>query len=204
MGTQRLEAFADGVFAIAATLLILHVTADAPGGALGAALRHGWTQYVAYVMSFLMIGTWWVNHHAYLTVIARADRFLLLGNIGFLVCVAFLPYPTFLVAEHFHDAGLRAAVVAYGVTLTAAALCLTITWAHAARGRRLIAPEADDAVIARHSRDIRFGPPWCATATLVALWNPFVALSLVAVSLLFYVFGGSLLERRGRVYGRGT
>ena len=56
--------FSDGVFAIAATLLIIDVSVDAPGPELGQALRHSWPEYAAYAVSFLMIGTWWVNHHA--------------------------------------------------------------------------------------------------------------------------------------------
>ena len=98
METSRLEVFADAVFAIAATLLIIDVSADAPGGALGAALVHSWPQYAAYVVSFVTIGIWWVNHHACMAVIGRADRTFLFANIALLACVAFLPFPTRLVA----------------------------------------------------------------------------------------------------------
>ena len=114
MSKVRLEAFTDGVFAIAATLLILHVTADAPGARLGRALTHAWPQYAAYVLAFVMIGIWWVNHHAYMMVIDHVDRTLLLAHIFFLVCIAFTPFPTSLVAEHFHDGGLRAATFLFG------------------------------------------------------------------------------------------
>ncbi|MFI5036390.1 MAG: TMEM175 family protein [Acidimicrobiales bacterium] len=195
MSKNRLETFADGVFAIAATLLVVRVSADAPGGALGEALRHGWTQYAAYVLSFVMIGTWWVNHHAFMAVMDRVDRPFLLANIAFLICVGFLPFPTHLVAEHFHDDGLRAAVLTYGLTLTAAALCMSILWFHAARGRRLIAESADQAVVDRHSRDVRMGVPACATATLIAIWSPFATLAIIAAAALFYLFGSSFLER---------
>jgi TMEM175 potassium channel family protein len=199
VGTSRLETFADGVFAIAATLLVLHVNADARGGGLAGALRHAWPEYAAYVLSFLVIGTWWVNHHAYVSVIDRVDRTFLFANLGFLVAVAFLPYPTQLVAAHFHDGGLRAATIVYGVTQTAAAACMWVLWSHAARGRRLIRAGTDDQTVARHSRDVGMGPLACAAATLVALWDPYAMLAVLAAAEMFYIFGGSLLERRGRV-----
>lgn len=65
--------FADAIFAIAATLLILDVSVHAPGGSLGAAIKHAWPQYAAYGVSFLIIGIWWVNHHHCMTLIDRAD-----------------------------------------------------------------------------------------------------------------------------------
>ena len=112
MTTSRLETFADGVFAIAATLLILNV--DAQVGAahtdLGARLLHIWPSYVAYAVSFLTIGIIWVNHHTVMTQVARADRTFLFLTVIFLLCVAFIPFPTRLVAEHVRDEGARAAV----------------------------------------------------------------------------------------------
>src|ERR1700759_3063446 len=122
METSRLEAFADGVFAIAATLLILDVTVKAKGDQLGSALLHAWPEYAAYAVSFVTIGIMWVNHHATLTVIERVDRTFLFLNVGLLASIAFVPFPTRLVAEHLRDVGLRAAAVAYGITLTATAV----------------------------------------------------------------------------------
>jgi TMEM175 potassium channel family protein len=133
--TSRLEIFADGVFGIAATLLIVRVSVDAPGGALGKALLHAWPQYVAYAVSFLMIGIWWVNHHAFMKVIERVDRTFLFANIALLACIAFIPFPTGLVAKHFHDDGLQAAVITHGLTLTATAICMSFLWFYAAIGR---------------------------------------------------------------------
>src|SRR2546427_7109740 len=124
MTTSRLETFADGVFAIAATLLILNV--DAQVGAahtdLGARLLHIWPSYVAYAVSFLTIGIIWVNHHTVMTQVARADRTFLFLTVVFLLSVAFIPFPTRLVAEHVRDEGARAAALAYGITLTVTAV----------------------------------------------------------------------------------
>jgi uncharacterized membrane protein len=188
-----MEIFSDGVFAIAATLLIIDVSVDAPGAELGAELKHSWPQYAAYAVSFLMIGIWWVNHHAYMAVIDRVDRTLLFGTIAFLACIAFLPFPTRLVAEHFRDDGVRAAAITYGLTMTAAAICATSFWFYAASGRRLIAEAADQRMVGALSRAVIPGVPINVTATLVAVWSPYTALALFASLALFYVLGGSLL-----------
>jgi uncharacterized membrane protein len=189
-----MEIFSDGVFAIAATLLIIDVSVDAPGAELGAALKHSWPQYAAYAVSFLMIGIWWVNHHSYMVVIDRVDRTLLFGTIAFLACIAFLPFPTRLVAEHFRDDGVRAAAITYGLTMTAAATSATFFWFYATSGRRLIAEIADQRVISAMSRALIPAVPINAAATLVALWSPYTALALFASLALFYVLGGSLFE----------
>ena len=191
--------FSDGVFAIAATLLIIDVSVDAPGAELGAALRHSWPQYVAYGVSFLMIGIWWVNHHSFMSVIDRVDRTLLFGSIAFLGCVAFIPFPTRLVAEHFRDDGVRAAALTYGLTMTVAAVAASFFWFYAARERRLIAKTADHRTVDALSRSLMPGVPINAAATLVAVWSPYTALVLFAALSFFYVFGSSLFGRVGSV-----
>lgn len=195
METSRLETFADGVFAIAATLLIIDVSVNASGAELGAELKHSWPQYAAYAVSFLIIGIWWVNHHAHMAVIDRVDRTLLFATIAMLACIAFLPFPTRLVAEHFRDDGVRAAAITYGLTMTTSAICFAFCWLHAARGRRLIAETADQRTVSGMSRSVLPGVPINAAATLVALWSPYTALALFAALALFYVLGASVFER---------
>lgn len=195
METSRLETFADGVFAIAATLLIIDVSADAPGGGLGAALQHHWPQYAAYLVTFATIGIWWVNHHLVMTMIGRADRAFLFANIALLACIAFLPYPTKLVAEHFRDSGARASVIAYGLTMTAAALCFWLVWFYAAIDRRLIAESVDQRTVDHITRSIIPGVPINAAATLLALWSPHAAVALFVALMFFYVAGATLFEK---------
>src|SRR5262245_43402791 len=95
--TGRLEAFSDGVFAIAITLLVLEIKvppSEAPGAPpLGAALRALWPSYVGYAISFVTIGIMWVNHHAMFKYIRRANRTFLLINVLFLACLSFIPFP---------------------------------------------------------------------------------------------------------------
>ena len=140
MRPARLEAFADGVFAIAATLLILNVDAQIPGDAsdLGARILHIWPSYLAYAVSFVIIGIMWVNHHTVMAQIDRTDRRFLFANIGLLMCIAFVPFPTRLVAEHIRGDGARDAALVYGFTMVATAIMFNITWFYASRGSRLL------------------------------------------------------------------
>ena len=99
--TARLETFSDGVFAIAATLLVLELSVGGTAhGDLGRKLLDLWPSYLAYATSFLTIGIIWVNHHAIFELIGRTDRTLLFVNTVFLLVVAFIPFPTRLVAHY--------------------------------------------------------------------------------------------------------
>jgi uncharacterized membrane protein len=193
--TGRLETFADGVFAIAATLLIIDVTANAPGGTLGAALTHGWPQYAAYAVSFVTIGIMWLNHHLCMQQIGRLDRTFMTINLLLLMCIAFVPFPTRLIADHFHDAGLRDAALTYGITLTITAICFGSFWFYAARNNRLLAKDADPRVISGISRSYLPGAPIYGGATLVALWSPKLAVALFGAIALFYLAESSVFGR---------
>src|SRR5439155_24118334 len=136
MDTGRLETFADGVFAIAATLLILNVDVgcDAAPCELRAQIFHAWPAYVAYAASFSTIGIIWANHHTVMNQIARADRSFLMLTVVFLMVIAFIPFPTRLVATHIGDASIanaRAATVTYGLTLTLTAVMFNVVWFYA-------------------------------------------------------------------------
>jgi uncharacterized membrane protein len=192
VSTARLETFADGVFAIAATLLIIDVSVEADGARLGRALAHAWPQYAAYAVSFLTIGIIWVNHHACFSQIDRTDRRFLFINVGFLLCVAFIPFPTRLVAEHFRDDGARAAALAYGLTLSATAAFFNLLWFYAAAGRRLIRADADQRVVSGISRSYVPGLPIYLLATATAFVSPTAAIALFGAIAVFYVLESSL------------
>jgi TMEM175 potassium channel family protein len=171
------------------------VTADAPGGALGAELRHAWPQYAAYAVSFLTIGIMWVNHHACMQLIERADRRFLFINIALLACIAFVPFPTRLVAEHLRDDGLRAAALTYGLTLTVTSICFLTFWFYASIGHRLIAHGADERMVRGISNAFLPGTPIYAGATLVALISPIASVILFALIAGFYVLESSRFAR---------
>ena len=118
-GTARLEAFSDGVFAIAITLLILEVRLRPPGSPVEQVL-HAWPSYLAYVVSFLTIGAAWLGHNEMTDALERTDPILLRINLLLLLVVVFLPFPTQLVAESLHGLhGERVYVAMYGLTLLA-------------------------------------------------------------------------------------
>jgi uncharacterized membrane protein len=135
----RLEAFSDGVFAIAITLLILDVRVDRePGRSLAHSLGRATPEIVAYAATFLQIGIMWANHHALFRIVERVDQLLLLANLLLLGCVSFLPVPTRLLAEHTTGADARTAMALYGATLTACAVSFNIIWRYAVRRRLLV------------------------------------------------------------------
>lgn len=197
MSTARLETFADGVFAIAATLLILNVDAQVGAQApeLGGQLLRIWPSYAGYVVSFLTIGIIWVNHHTVMTQVARVDRAFLLLTVLFLMCVAFIPFPTRLVAEHVRDPGARAAALSYGLTLTVTALMFNAVWLYAALGRRLLRTDADPRLVSGITRSYLPGPWIYLGATLAALWSSTASVLLFGGIALFYVVESSFFGR---------
>lgn len=194
MSTTRLETFADGVFAIAATLLILDVNVGR--GSVAHGLVHAWPSYTAYALSFLTIGIVWVNHHTVLNQIARVDRTFLFLNVIFLMIVAFSPFPTRVLADTLRD-GSSAAAVAYGLTFTCMAVAFGALWFYAAIHHRLLRPDADRKVITGISRSFRPGAGIYALATLSSLLTPYLAVALYGAIALFYVFESSIFGRDG-------
>jgi uncharacterized membrane protein len=197
--TGRLETFADGVFAIAATLLILNVDSSVRSCTDELGLAHhlicGWPSYVAYVVSFLTIGIIWANHHTVMNQIDRADRTFLMLTVGFLMVVAFIPFPTALVAENIGEAGARAATVAYGITLTLTATMFNAIWFYAARRRRLLRDDADDATVRGISRTFLFGPWIYLGATVLALIDPAVGAVAFILFAMFWVVESTVFGR---------
>ena len=141
LGTDRLAAFSDGVFAIAATLLVLDIAVRPPGTlqqVLGA-----WPAYLAYAVSFLTIGAAWMAHTALTERLTRSDPVFLQINLLVLLVVAFLPFPTRLVTDALHDVGAeRVAVTVYGLTLLAIRLLGSALDAYARR-EHLYSPHGD-------------------------------------------------------------
>ena len=199
MRPTRLETFADGVFAIAATLLILNVDAQIPGDVedLGTRILHIWPSYLAYAVSFVTIGIMWVNHHTLMAQVDRTDRRFLFANIGLLMCIAFVPFPTRLVAEHIRGAGARDAALVYGFTMVATAILFSVTWFYASVGRRLLRPDADAAVVSGISRSYLPGPWIYFGATLVAFLSPTASVVLFLAIAALYVLESSIFGREG-------
>jgi uncharacterized membrane protein len=189
--TGRLEAFSDGVFAIAITLLILEVRVDQPPGeSLASALHHALPEIGAFAASFLQIGIMWANHHALFRLIDRIDQLVLLFNLLLLGCVSFLPLPTRLVAEHTDGADARTAVLLYGGTLTANAVAFNLIWRRAVQANLLLDGVSPEFV---HDVDVRYllGLIAYALATLIAFVAPLAAVLVTVVLALVFLLGPS-------------
>jgi TMEM175 potassium channel family protein len=128
----RVEAFSDGVFAIAITLLVLEI--KVPEDArdhLWSALGRQWPSYAAYVVTFLIIGVMWVNHHTVFQYIARVDRKLLFLNLLLLMGVAALPWPAAVVASYLREGNAaEVALAVYGLFMVFHALVFQALWWH--------------------------------------------------------------------------
>jgi len=140
--TDRLEAFSDGVFAIAITLLVLEIGVPEAGfDDLWQGIADQWPSYLAYVTSFLTIGGIWLGHHAIFRRLHEADGNVMRLNILLLMLVSFLPFPTKLVAEAIDSTGAEStAVIFYGVALLATSLVVSALLRHIANHRDLLEP----------------------------------------------------------------
>ena len=141
--TERVEAFSDGVIAIAITLLVLTLKVpNAKDGDLIDALLDQWPSYVAFIVSFVVIGIMWVSHHSMFERIATVDRPLLFLNLLLLMGFAFLPYPTSLLARYVADGGANSHVAAamYSTTMVLIGLIYLAMWGQLARRPELLVP----------------------------------------------------------------
>ncbi len=145
-GTGRMEAFSDGVFAIAITLLILEVgVPEAAFDNLWRGIVDQWPSYLAYATSFLTIGGIWLAHHGIFRRLQYANQPVMIINLLLLMAVSFLPFPTKLMAEAIHDTNAeRAAVIFYGGSLLVISLLIGALWTSIARDRDLLKPEVSE------------------------------------------------------------
>jgi uncharacterized membrane protein len=146
--TARLEAFSDGVFAIAITLLIIEIGVPHLEGdeGLAHALRGLWPSYFGYALSFMTVGIMWTNHHGMFKDIDRVDHTMIVLNILLLLCVSFTPFPTAVLAEFMRDDdNALTATLAYGGAFTLTAIVFNAMWWHASRHRLLIDEHVSDA-----------------------------------------------------------
>jgi uncharacterized membrane protein len=189
MRTQRLEAFSDGVFAIAVTLLVLElaVPAGSERDLLGAFLKE-WPSYLAYVVSFSTIGALWLGHSLITEQLQQADAVLVRLNLLLLLVVSFLPFPTRLLAEYLSsDTAERVAVTIYGLTLLVAIGLLWLLWRYAVRAR-LVRPDIADDELATLTK--RLTPGLVGYVVLIGLglfWPVVAVIGYLLIALYFII-----------------
>lgn len=189
MTTGRLEAFSDGVFAIAITLLVLGIHVPPRDAALGPALLDQWPVFLAYLVSFLTIGIMWINHHKLFEVIRRSTTTLAFINVVFLMVIAFVPYPTEVLAERLgNGVDVQLATIFYGATMTLIAVLFNALWLYAARrGGHLLRTDFDPGVHGTATRGYQFGPLIYLAITATALLSPLVAVALFLAYAVYWV-----------------
>jgi uncharacterized membrane protein len=186
----RLEAFSDGVFAVAITLLALNLTVAGPGhGPLLNQLGERWPSFVAYLISFFVIGVIWVNHHALVKNVKAVDRTLLFANLVLLLFVVLIPFATGTMAEYLITGGqdARVAMALYAVTLEGMGVSFAAIFAWTmGEGRTIRAVPREEQLAGW----LRFSPGMILylVAIGVAFISPQASLAIVGLAAVYYIF----------------
>jgi uncharacterized membrane protein len=189
--TARVEAFSDGVLAIAITLLVLDIHLPNGTGSLGTDLRAEWPHYVAFLTAFLTISVMWANHHDLFRTIDRTDRGLMLANAFLLATISFLPFPTAVLAEHMTDTGAnrQAALLTYGGTMVVVAIAYNVVWRYA-RWRRLLRDDLPAGAIASIHRAYSTAPFIYGAALLLSFFAAWLSIAAwIALAVFWQLFG---------------
>ena len=173
--TGRVEAFSDGVFAIAITLLVLefkvpHLHPGASSRDLFRALLDLWPSMIAFLGSFGAILIMWINHHGLFRLIHKTDSPFLFANGFMLLMVTFVPFPTAVLAEYLGKPGDRAAAAFYIGTFVVVSIAFNVFWATTTK-RQLLKHSVPETVVVRIRNAYRFGLGVYVASALLALWN---------------------------------
>ena len=197
--TGRLEAFSDGVFAVAITLLVLNIKIpgiDLPFNKLPKdtdlwhSLGDEWPMLAAYVTSFATIGIMWLNHHRLFVHIKRINTVLVLLNLSLLLFIVFVPVPTALLAEYVELPDQHAAAIVYSGTFVLTACCFNLLWRYASYHNRLLGKDVDSRAIQAISRQYLFGPlVYLIAFALAWVSTPATIIASFALALFFAVPG---------------
>jgi uncharacterized membrane protein len=195
-GTGRIEAFSDAVFAIAITLLVLEISVpESDFEHLWKGIADQWPSYLGYATSFLTIGGLWFIHHGIFRRLASADTIVMRLNLLLLMLVAFLPFPTKLVAETIDlTSPERAAVIFYGLVLLSISVVIGSLWRYVAAHRELLEPDVTDEDVAAMTLLTTPTMGFYVVVVLLALLAPTVAAFgylVIAVVAVFRTRGDS-------------
>jgi TMEM175 potassium channel family protein len=185
-----LEAFSDGVFAVAITLLVLEIAVPT-GNHLWHDLKDEWPSFASFFVSFWVIGIIWVNHHGVLDHLKRADRGVLYLNLLVLMTVVFIPFSTALIAEHLKSgADEEVAAVVYSAAFLAMGLAFGALWTYITRHRAALGVQLSNDDVRRTSVLFLIGNPFYLVAVGVAFISPDAVLVIVAAVAVYYMVIG--------------
>lgn len=186
MDKGRVEAFSDGVFAFAITLLVVTIAQPGDYRHLTAELARRWPAFAAYVVSFATVGIMWLNHHSVFSHFARVDRRLVYLNLLLLMTVAFLPYPTGVLGQALARGDAVPAAVIYGATMTLNGAAWTALWLYASAHRRLLQPSFPESERRTATLLFNAGSVVYLAAIGVAFLNAYAFLAVQAALAVYY------------------
>ena len=190
MSKGRVEAFSDGVFAVAITLLIFNIQIDkgAPGGLL-AALLAAWPKYAAYVASFLTIGVMWINHHGLFERIARINRALTFLNLLLLMAIVFLPFSTAQLGSNILVPGdANTAASFYALNAVVIAIFFSAVWTYALTHPDLLADNVDRQAAMRSWPRFSVGLVAYLVCVPIGQLSPIAVVIICAALAVYYMF----------------
>jgi TMEM175 potassium channel family protein len=185
----RVETFSDGIFAIAITLLVLTIAQPKSYQYLGRSLANSWPDFAAYVVSFVIIGIMWLNHHAVFVRIETVDRAFTYLNFLLLMTITFLPYPTGVFGQALKQGhGAKTAAVFYTATMAVNAYAWAALWLYASHGRRLLKAEFPEDQRSGATIAYTGGVVLYTAAVGIAFLSPYAALAFQGALALYYAF----------------
>ena len=190
--TARTEAFSDGVFAFAITLLVLNLRDPSTSGvSLSQGLINEWQSFFALVTSFITILVMWLNHHNMFSHIDRVDRRLMLRNGILLLFVVLTPFTTSIVAGHMTLPDAGTAAVVYSGNFLFIAIAWNVLWRYCAKGRRLLREDVTDAEARTITQQYLVAPLGSVVALAISLISGLASVTVVLAIAAFYAITGS-------------
>lgn len=189
--TGRLEAFSDGVFAVAITLLAFNLQLPKLGdaatpGELALALGRQWPSYLGFVTSFFTILIMWVNHHGLFRLIHRTSPRLLFMNGYLLLMTTAVPFSTSLVTQYMRTPAAKIACAAYGGIFVLTSLGFNLMWRSITREPGILKPGVSEHTIEQITRSYRWGTPMYAAATIGAFASPYVTIGICTTLWVYW------------------
>ena len=204
--TGRLEAFSDGVFAVAITLLVFDLRVPPSGETyspmkLAGELFSQWPSYLSFFISFATILIMWISHHSMFKLIHKSDTLFMFANGFLLLLVTIVPFPTELVAAYLTRPAATTACAVYAGLFMIINIAYNLLWWSAAYQHRLLGSNVSHSLVKIRTRAYLLGFPSYLLALVFAFWNPAVSIGICAILWLFWAFTSYERKPMRETYG---
>jgi len=197
--TSRIEAFSDGVFSIAATLLVLELKGPPASLPFWKGMAAQWPGFASFLLSFLFIGIMWINHHRLFTHVCRSDDFLMVSNLLLLLGVVWIPYPTSLMAQALTSGRVREAAILYNGSYLVIALLFNLLLFTCIRGGLV---DREYSEVRNIARSFAIGPTLYGLCFAATWWNVKVSLAMNAAMALLFLLSPEVRVKVSRAKAR--